>query len=152
MKSYQQQECPGAQYRFGTRSVPVLWYIIKDECEAVLSGVKSKQLGIVKFKSTPDTFMLIKMIKLENKQNVQTILCKCPNNFKGKGKLQNHQVKLHIDSQVKPVAEPPKRIPYNLKERVADAIDEILANDVIEEHPIGEPAPLGIKYCDCTEG
>ena len=92
---------------FGTRSVPVLWYIIKDEYEVALSGVKSKQLGIVKFKSTPDTFMPIKMIKLENKQNMQTILCKYPNNFKGTGKLQDHQVKLHIDSQVKPVAEPP---------------------------------------------
>ena len=126
---------------FGERSVPVVWHIIKENCEPVLSGLLAKSLGIIKFQPQPEPFMPIKMIKLENKQTMQDILCKFPQVFKGTGKLRGHQVDLLVNPEVKPVAEPPRRIPYHLKDRVDEKVDEMLRSDVIEEHRTGKPAP-----------
>ena len=54
-------------------------------------------------------------------------------------KLRNYQVKLYTDNSMKPVAVPPRSVPYNLKARVSDAID-MLREGVIEEHPINDPS------------
>ena len=42
---------------------------------------------------------------------------------------------------MKPVACPPRRVPYHLKSRVDEVISGMLSDDIIEEHPPGEPAP-----------
>ena len=125
---------------FGKRSVPVVWHIIREDCESVLSGTLAKSLGIIKFQPQPEAFMPVKMIKLEAKKTMQDILCKYPQVFEGTGKLRDHQVNLLVTSGVKPVAEPPRRIPYHLKDRVDEKI-KMLKSDVIEEHPTGLPAP-----------
>ena len=123
---------------FGKRSVPVVWHIIKETCEPVLSGMIARTLDIIKFQPNPETFMPVKMIKLKgDKTAMQDILCKYPQVFEGTGKLRDHQVNLLVNSNVKSVAEPPRRIPYHLKDRVDEKIEEMLKNDVIEEHPTG---------------
>ena len=126
---------------FGTRSVPVVWHIIKENCQPVLAGVHAKALGIIKFQKKPNAFMPINMIQSEDKQKLQEILCQYPSCFDGIGKLHEYEVNLHVDPTCKPVAEPPRRIPYHLSERVEEAIKEMVNNDVIEEHPQGEMAP-----------
>ena len=126
---------------FGQTSVPVSWYVIKESCEPVLSGNKAKQLGIIKFSPCPEAFMPVNMIEQEDKNSLQEILQKYPENFKGIGKLRNYEVKLHVNPESKPVAEPPRQIPYHLKERVNKALKEMILNDVIEEHPVGDQAP-----------
>ena len=50
-------------------------------------------------------------------------------------------MKLQVNPDIKSVAEPPRRIPYHLKDRVNEKIGEMLSSDVIEEHPNGESAP-----------
>ena len=126
---------------FGKRSVPVVWHIIKEACEPVLSGMVARALGIIKFQPQPETFMPVKMIKLSDKTAMQDILCQYPQVFEGTGKLRDHQVNLLVNSNVKSVAEPPRRIPYHLKDRVDEKIEEMMKSDVIEEHPTGQPAP-----------
>ena len=102
----------------------------------------ARALGIIKFQPNPETFMPVKMIKLKgDKATMQDILCKYPQVFEGTGKLRDHQVNLLVNPNVKSVAEPPRRIPYHLKDRVDEKIEEMLKNDVIEEHPTGQPAP-----------
>ena len=81
------------------------------------------------------------MIQCSKKEALQDILKKYPQNFEGLGKLKNHQVKLHVDPSVKPVASPARPVPYHLKERIRTEIDKMVAQDVIEEHPPTEPAP-----------
>ena len=83
--------------------------------------------------------MPLRMIKLDEKGGMQDVLCKYPDTFNGIGKMKDYEVKIHADPEVKPVAEPPRRIPYHLKDRVDEAISEMLDNDVIEEHPSSEP-------------
>ena len=126
---------------FGARSVPVVWHVIEEPCQPVLAGIHAKELGIITFQKKPDAFMPVNAIKLDDKNALQEILCQYPSCFDGIGKLRDYKVNLHVDPTCKPVAEPPRRIPYHLKDRVDEAISEMARNDVIEEHPSGKIAP-----------
>ena len=135
---------------FGSTSVPVNWHIISGSCEAILAGSVCEELGIIQFNKAPQPFQPINMIDTDvpsnSKQLLQDTLKNYPENFSGLGKLRHYQVKLHIDPSVKPVAVPPRPIPYHLRERYQKAIDEMVQQDVIEEHPVNEPAP----WVSCT--
>ena len=63
------------------------------------------------------------------------------NNFKGLGEMKDCQVKLYSDEKIKPVAVPPRSVPYHLQARVADSLANLIKDGVIEEHPSNEPAP-----------
>ena len=126
---------------FGSTSIPVSWHIIDNPCEPVLAGKSAVQLGIIKFDPQPEVYQPVRMIQSGNKEALQAILQKFPQNFTRLGKLNNHQVKLHVDPTVKPVASPARPVPYHLRARVAKEIDKMVAQDVIEEHPPTEPAP-----------
>ena len=130
---------------FGSTSIPVNWHIISGSCEPILAGSACEELGIIQFNEAPAPFQPIRMIESdvpsESKQLLQDTLKNYPENFTGLGKLRHYQVKLHIDESVKPVAVPPRSVPYHLQERFQNAIDEMVRQDVIEEHPVNEPAP-----------
>ena len=55
---------------FGSRSVLVVWHIIKEDCEPVLAGISAKQLGIIKFQPRPEPFMPVNMIKNDDKHRL----------------------------------------------------------------------------------
>ena len=129
---------------FGDRTVPVQWYIIEEPCESILCGTKASQLDIVKFNWTPNVLMPVKIIELTDntlKGNLQEIIGSKAPVFKGIGKLKDYTVKLRYDSSVKPVAEPPRRIPYHLKSRVEETITDMINQKVIEELPPGQQTP-----------
>ena len=44
--------------------------------------------------------------------------------FSGVGKLSGYQLKMHIDRKVTPVALKPRRVPYPLKDKVQQKIEE----------------------------
>ncbi|XP_028418333.1 uncharacterized protein K02A2.6-like [Dendronephthya gigantea] len=52
--------------------------------------------------------------------------------FSGIGKMKNHQVKLHIDETVKPVAQPHRRIPFHVRKQVELKLKEMEDDDIIE--------------------
>ena len=62
-------------------------------------------------------------------------------NFKGLGKPRLYQVKLYTGNSIKHVVVPPRSVPYHLKGKVSDAIENLLKEGVIEEHPINDPSP-----------
>ena len=127
------------------RTVPAQWYIIDGPCEPFLAGSKASHLGITQFKHSPEVFMPIQMIKsmikLSEKKQMQDVIAAFPENFNDVGQLKNHVVKLRVDQGIKPVAGLPRCIPYHLKSRVDEVIDEMVSYGVIEEHPKGEHAP-----------
>ena len=59
--------------------------------------------------------------------------------FESVGKLKDYQLKLHIDPNVTPVAQPARRIPFSLKAKVKDKINELIGMDIIE--PVEGPTP-----------
>ncbi|KAK3717696.1 hypothetical protein QZH41_001100 [Actinostola sp. cb2023] len=64
--------------------------------------------------------------------------------FKGVGKLKDYQLKLHIDPNVTPVAQQARRVPYSLKDKVQEKIDELVELDIIEpvEGPTAWVSPV----------
>ena len=56
-----------------------------------------------------------------------------PEVFSGIGKLADFQLKLHINRDVKPVAQPVRRLPFGLRDKVDEKLDELLEKDFIEE-------------------
>ena len=53
--------------------------------------------------------------------------------FTGVGKLKDFQLKLHVRDDVTPVAQPVRRLPFGLRAKVDEKLDELLAKDIIEE-------------------
>ena len=59
--------------------------------------------------------------------------------FNGLGKLKNRTVKLHIKEDATPIAQPLRRVPFQLREKVKSELDELLKMDIIE--PVNGPTP-----------
>ena len=57
--------------------------------------------------------------------------------FSGVGKLKNFQPKLHVNKDVKPIAQPVRGLPFGLRDKVDKKLDELLKEDIIEEVPSG---------------
>jgi len=59
--------------------------------------------------------------------------------FSGVGKLNDRSVKLHIDDKVKPIAQPVRRVPFHIRQKLDSKLDELLESDIIE--PVEGPTP-----------
>ena len=59
--------------------------------------------------------------------------------FSGIGCLKNFELKLHINPQVKPVAQPERRIPFHIREKVNQELDNLTKQGIIE--PCTGPTP-----------
>ena len=57
--------------------------------------------------------------------------------FEGVGKLKDYQAKLYVDPNITPVAQPVRRTPFSLRDKVKEKIEELVAMDIIE--PIEGP-------------
>ena len=53
--------------------------------------------------------------------------------FTGIGKLKDFKLKLHIDEQAKPVAQPLPPTAFSLKEKIEKKFDELLRVDITEQ-------------------
>ena len=64
---------------------------------------------------------------------------KYPALFTGVGKLKGYKLKLHINEDVTPVAQPVQRLPFGLRDKVDEKLDELLDMGIIEEVPEATP-------------
>ena len=53
-----------------------------------------------------------------------------PEVFSGIGKLVDFQLKLHMNHDVKPVAQPVHRLPFGLRDKVDEKLDELLEKEI----------------------
>ena len=72
---------------------------------------------------------------------VDNILDKHKSVFNGLGKLRGTTVKLDIDKTKTPKAQPQRRIPYHIREKVKTALQQLEKEDVIERVPEDEATP-----------
>ena len=57
---------------------------------------------------------------------------KYPKVFSGIGKLKEYRLKVHVDPEVTPVAQKPRRVPFALREKVTAKVEDLIANDIVE--------------------
>ncbi|XP_062568299.1 uncharacterized protein K02A2.6-like [Saccostrea cucullata] len=53
--------------------------------------------------------------------------------FNGVGKLENFQLEIHVDKTVTPVAQPLRRLPFNVRKSVHKKLEELEKMDIIEK-------------------
>ena len=74
-----------------------------------------------------------------NDKKLQHILDKHAPVFSGLGKLRNKQVELGIDETVSPVAQPQRRIPFHLRQKVENEMKKLGHDDINEKIPENTP-------------
>ena len=111
------------------RSTRAEFLVIKGRGMSLLGKVTATELGVLK--------VGINIAAVTTKAH--DLKLQYPEVFEGVGKLKNKQISLDIDPTVKPVAQPYRRIPFNLREKVQDKTTELLELGIIE--PVKGPAP-----------
>ena len=109
------------------------FYVTKGKnCGNLLSLSTAQDLGLVS----------LHIDKLTSKDaTLENILQKNSKVFSGLGKLKGEKIKLDIDKTLTPKAQPQRRIPYHIREKVKNAITELEKQDIIEKVPEGEATP-----------
>ena len=111
------------------RSTSAEFLVIKSRGTSLLGKVTTTELGVLK--------VGINIVMVTTKAH--DLKQQYPEVFEGVGKLTNKQISLDIDPTVKPVAQPYRRIPFNLREKVQNKTSELLELGIIE--PVEGPAP-----------
>ena len=114
--------------KVGETVVKAEFVVIDGEGEALLGRETAVQLGVLQFG--------VPVYSLKSKEE---ILHDYKGIFEGVGKLTGFQVKLHVDPEVPAVAQPVRRTPFSLQEKVKEKIEELVAMDIIE--PVEGPTP-----------
>ena len=114
--------------KVGETEVEAEFVVIDGEGEALLGRETAVQLGVLQLG-----------VPVYSVRTEEEILCDYKEIFKGVGKLRGYQVKLYVDPEVPAVAQPVRRTPFSLREKVKKKIEELVAMDIIE--PVEGPTP-----------
>ena len=118
-------------FRIGDNEVVDDLTVIDHKAESLLSRETAKQLGVLK--------MGVSAVRMVSPEDVSEKVFKAyPEVFQGIGKLKHKQIKLSIDPDVKPVAQPYRRVPFGLREKLDKKLEELLEADIIES--VNEPS------------
>ena len=99
--------------------------VVKGQGSCLIGFHTAVKLGILQ---------IINMVECNKEQSGNTdIVEQFPECFSGLGKLKNFKLKIHINPDVTPVAQPPRKVPFGLREAVTKQLDELLQKDVIEK-------------------
>ena len=114
-------------------------------CTASFKVVKGKPGNLLSFETSKQLNVFSSAIfrngnEIDKCYNVDNFYDKLILDFKNVftnkiGRLKGHKVKLHIDTSIKPVIQPYRRPPYHLAQATEKAIDELIANGILETPP-----------------
>ena len=120
--------------RFGDRVANTWFYIMDGNVETLLSGPVSEELGII----TMHPKNKVRQVWKTSGPGSE-IRRRYPKIFQGVGTLKDYKVKFFIDDQVPPVFQPPRPVPFHLREKMDRELENMEKDDVIEPHH--GPAP-----------
>ena len=98
---------------------------MEEKARTILSRETSEELAILKLEI--------------NAMKEETLVRDFPECFKGVEKLKGFPVKLHIDESVKPDAQKLRPLPYGLRDKIEQKLEELVECDIIE--PVEGPTP-----------
>ena len=122
---------------FGETVANARIYVIKKKLETLLSGRLCEELGIIEFNGAPTETKgedLIRRANIEQNDPIAETILQHPRAFEGIGTLKDNTVHFYIDSQVPPVAQPPRPVPFHLRERFDKEIQSMEETGIIGEH------------------
>ncbi|XP_062511800.1 uncharacterized protein K02A2.6-like [Corticium candelabrum] len=113
------------------RTTPTEFVVIRSKGQLLLGRKSAQQFGVLRLK--PERPHTAHMVNTSGDQFRVDIEQRYPQLFHGVGKLDGYQAHIHIDPQVRPVAQKPRRIPFALRKPVSDRLEELLTKDIIEK-------------------
>lgn len=117
-----------AEARVEGKEAEAEFVVINGEGAALLGRETAIKLGVLKLGTQICTVTCSETIMSDYKEI-----------FEGVGKLKDFQVKLYVNPDVPPVAQPVRRTPFSLRDKVKEKIEELIAMDIIE--PVEGPTP-----------
>jgi hypothetical protein len=97
------------------------FYVLDGEGIPLLGRADAEKLGVLKI----GTHM--------NMISEEEIMSRYSDLFSGVGTLKDYKVKLHINKDVKPVAQAVRRLPFSLREKVSEKLNELESMGIIEK-------------------
>jgi hypothetical protein len=94
----------------------------------LLGKTTATALGLLRV--GPISEITLNAVNLQGKSDA--IISKYPSIFNGVGRLNNYQLKVHINPDVSPVAQPPRRVPFHIRKAVDKKLKELEELDIIE--------------------
>ena len=128
------------------------FFVVNTKATNLIGGNLALQLNLLTLHiNNVDTREQISMYNDHKEIEFEDQLNKIPNRvrdyirqygdvFKGIGRFRGDKIKLHINKTVKPVAQKPRRIPFNLRQKVETELVQLKNADIIED-VTGEPTP-----------
>jgi len=102
--------------------------VVKGKSVSLIGAKTAMRLGVLRVGDLQDD-----AVNMVNKsKGFEYLKSKYEKCFKGLGKLTQYQLKLHIDENVKPIAQPIRRVPFNLRQGIEEKLDELQDLDIIE--------------------
>ena len=120
-------------------------YVVKGNNICLLSYDTATNLGLVTVHVQQITSTnILEANEQKRPLSFPHVLQKYPNIFNGIGQLKNFKLKLHIDKTVPPVAQPARKIPFHMRQKVKAAIEKLEQDGIIEkvEGPTPWVSPL----------
>lgn len=90
----------------------------------ILSRKSAIALGLIEMKESVNT--------VQHDNQMETLKKQFPGVFKGLGKLKNVQIKFNIDTEVQPVCQHLRRIPFHVRGKLEKRLKRLLELDIIE--------------------
>ena len=105
-------------------------FVVTTSGRCLLGHTTSRDLGLLRIglsaSSEPAECNVI------GKDLASALQTKYPKVFSGIGKLKEYRLKLHVDPEVTPVAQKPRRVPFALREKVTAKVEDLIAKDIVE--------------------
>ena len=105
-----------------------------DSFENILSRDTCLQLGLITIhgESKEEESKNINIITKPRNPELDVLVKKYNDIFKGDGKLKNYKHHIYADHTIKPIAQRLRRYPYHLKDKINQELDILLKRDFIE--------------------
>ena len=133
---------------FGENVTNASVYILDQDVETLLSGRVSEDLNIIQFNDEP-----IRKVETASTPEKAEFVNSYPEVFSDKiGTLKGHKVKIHIDPEVKPVAQPSRPVPFHLRSKFERELKKMEEDGIIEEHEGPAPWTSNVVLAPKEEG
>ncbi|XP_033725232.1 uncharacterized protein K02A2.6-like [Pecten maximus] len=111
----------------------VEFLVIEGRGQTLLGKDTSIKLGVLRLGPLPSPNERHDINKVSTTLGIKDeLIRKYPKAFQGLGTLRNFELEISLDPEVKPIAQPLRRVPYNLRDRLEKKLLELEDLDIIE--------------------
>ena len=100
-------------------------HVVQGHYGCLLSYHSATTLGLIQVK--------VHQVEEQPKQTHEKLIDEFAHIFEGIGELKDFKVTLHMDQGVPPVAQPARRIPFQMRKKVSAALEQLEQQGIIEK-------------------